>query len=196
MSSRFATTALVLVLVPSTGCPFPFFTDGDEGSGGPPCEDDVLGCEGNLDEFQLDPSCTLEGELELVLGQGETSFEAIAPGMVPNVNYGFQGGQHIWAALQVHNGATDYPQLKIDITVSTCSAGDCSSPSAWTIDNTRELVADQDTMTITDEGWFEQLRMLVTVDAYGSGSRGRVEMLVTDPCGRQGYVVAEGTPVG
>lgn len=174
-----------------TGCPFPWFSN-DDGPGGPPCEDDVLGCESNSDKFEIDPTCTLDGELELVLGQGETEFEPLGPGMVPTINYGVQGGQHIWTALQVHNPALDYPLLKIDITVSTCYASNCSSPSSWTVDNTRELVTDQTTMTVTDEGWFEQLRMLVLVSTYGSGTTGRVELLVTDACARQGYVVVEG----
>lgn len=185
---RIAAISAVL-LVTQTACWFD-----DDTVTGPPCEDDVLGCDSNLEDFMIDPSCELEGELELVLGQGETTFSPLAPGEVPDINYGFQGGQHIWAALQVHNPATDYPRLRIDITVSACSQSDCTSLDAWTIDNTRQLVADAETMTLTPEGWFEQLRMLVVVEAYAFAGRGKVEVLVTDPCGRQGYVVVEGVP--
>lgn len=177
-----------------TGCFLLPFGNDDEGDGGP-CDSDVLGCENNLDKFQLDPSCTLEGELELVLGQGESQFNPLVPDQVPDLNYGFQGGQHIWGAVQVLNPAFDYPLLKIEITVSTCSASDCTDPNNWTIDNTRELVADETTMTIDSEK-FEQLQMLVTVDSYGPDSLGRVEMRVTDPCARQGFVLAEGVPAG
>lgn len=192
-SRRSAIAAVTLLLLPS--CPFLFPSD-DESSSGPPCQDDVLGCEDNTEKFEFDPACTLEGELELVLGQGESEFDPIGPGEVHDITYGFQGGQHIWTAVQIHNPALDHPMLKVDITVSTCSASDCSDPNNWIIDNTRELVPDETTMTVTDEGWFEQLRMLVTVEGYSPGSLGRVEMLVTDPCGRQGYAVAEGEPVG
>lgn len=176
-----------------TACPF---WVSDDVQTGPPCEDDVLGCDSNLEDFVIDPSCELEGDLELVLGQGESEFDPLAPGEVPNINYGVQGGQHIWLAVQVHNPALDYPRLKLDITVSACAQSDCSSLDAWTIDNTRQLVADATTMTVTPEGWLEQLRMLVIVEAYAFAGRGKVELLVTDPCGRQGYVVVEGTPVG
>lgn len=192
-SLRSAGLATGLLLL--TGCPFFPFNDDDEGDGGP-CSSDVLGCENNLDQFELDPSCTLEGELELVLGQGQTQFEPLGPDEVPNINYGFQGGQHIWAALQVHNPALDYPVLKIEMTVSTCSASDCTNPNSWTIDATREMAVDLTTMVITSEDWFEQVQLLVIVENYGSGSRGRVEMRVTDPCDRNGYAVAEGVPVG
>jgi hypothetical protein len=174
------------------GCPFLFPND----PSGPPCEDDLLGCNDNTETFEIDPECTLEGDLELVLGEGVEEFEALEPDQVPMINYGTQGGQHIWAALQVRNPSLDHPMLKVGITVSTCSASDCSDPSSWTIDNTRELVAGQADVAVTDEGWFEVLRMLVTVQAYAFESRGRVEVLVTDQCGRQGYLVAEGTPVG
>jgi hypothetical protein len=192
LATTLATTALALLL-PS--CPFLFPSD-DESSSGPPCEDDLLGCESNTEAFQFDPECMLEGELELAFGQGQEQFDPLGPDEVPDLVYGFQGGQHIWAALQIHNPALDHPMLLVSITVSTCSASDCSDPSDWTIDNTRELVAGPSELTSTDEGWFEVLRMLVTVEAYGPGSLGRVEMLVTDPCGRQGFAVAEGMPVG
>ncbi len=186
-----ATSSLLAALLSSTGCRFLFPSD-DDGSDGGPCENDVFGCENN-DTFMLDPSCTLEGDLELVLGQGETEFSALGPDEVPMINYGFQGGQHIWAALQVHNPALDYPQLKVEITVSTCGSGNCDDPNNWNLDTTRELVPDGTTLRVTDEGWFEQIQMVVIVDSYGSGTQGRVEMLVTDPCGRQGYAIAQGT---
>ncbi len=183
------TLPLLVVTVPMLGCPFLF--PGEEG-GGSPCEDDVLGCESNEDEFEFDPSCSLTGPLELALGEGETEFRPLGEGEAPHLYFGFQGGQHVWSAVRVLNPATDYPKLQVDITLSYCSVDDCSDPSSWQVDNTRRLVPDETTMTVTEEGWFEQTRMLVLAYGYSTGGQGRLEVTVTDPCGRQGYAIAEG----
>ena len=42
-------------------------------SGGPPCDDDIVNCSDDTSGFMEDPTCTLQGEFELELGQGETS---------------------------------------------------------------------------------------------------------------------------
>lgn len=178
--------ALLLALVPLGGCRW-LHTEEGGGDGGPPCEDDILGCRDNTSDFMEDPNCPLQGELELELGQGELEFSPLAPGELPEIHYGLQGGQHVWMAVRVKNPDPDRKQLKIRIKADYCFSN-CEEVGSWQTDNLRELVADETTLKITPEGWFEQTRMLVTVFAWIETDDRRIEMLVTDPCGRQGFV--------
>lgn len=156
---------------------------------GPPCEDDVTGCENN-GEFVEDPSCELSGALDVELGEGEDVFQSLAPGELPEAHTGIQGGQHIWAAVRVKNPALDRPSLKLRIALSTCES-DCDDPSSWRADNVRELVVGSRTLTVTPEGWFETASILVTLFLWGEAEHRKIELLVTDPCSRQGLVVLE-----
>jgi hypothetical protein len=176
--------ALVLLLLPLVGCPW--LLRNDEGGEGPPCEDDVVGCS-NDTSFMEDPECTLTGELELEIGEGEDQFSPLAPGQLPELHYGIQGGQHVWMAVRVKNPDLERKQLKINIEAEYCSSN-CQDVASWQVDNLRELVADETTMVVTSEGWFEQTRMLVTVFGWVDATYQRVEIVVTDPCGRQGVV--------
>ncbi|HVH98265.1 MAG TPA: hypothetical protein VM869_06135 [Enhygromyxa sp.] len=183
--------ALVLLLLPLGSC---WLIDGDdEGGGGPPCEDDIAGCSDDTSMFMEDPTCTLTGELELELGEGEAEFSSLAAGQLPQLYTGIQGGQHVWMAVRVKNPDLERKQLKIRIKAEYCSES-CGEIGSWTVDNLRELVADETTLTTTSDGWLEQTRMLVTVFGWVSASYQRVEMLVTDPCGRQGLVTASNYP--
>jgi hypothetical protein len=65
----------------------------------------------------------------------------------------------------------------------------CDDPSNWRTDNTRELVADASTLTTTSEGWYELSSVLVQVFDWSYAAHRRIDMLVTDPCGRQGVIV-------
>jgi hypothetical protein len=178
-----------LLLVPfaalSLGCPWPINPDG------PPCEDDVAGCSNNGDSFVEDPTCELTGDLVIELGEGEDEFVALAAGELPSLNFGVQGGQHVWLAVRVKNPALDRPSLKIQATMSYC-LDSCDNPANWQDDVVREIVVGSRTLTVTDEGWFEQASILVILGNWGSGLERRVEVLVTDPCSRQGYALIEG----
>src|SRR5690606_29389592 len=137
---RLRSLALVLAL-PLGGCAWLFPND-EGGDGGPPCEDDINGCDDNTSNFMEDPSCPLQGELELELGEGELEFSALAPGELPEIHSGLQGGQHVWMAVRVKNPDPDRKQLKIRIKADYCDAN-CEVVGNWTTDNLRELVADE-----------------------------------------------------
>jgi len=82
-----------------------------------PCEQDRFGCEDDdPNDFTYDDSCTLTGELQVEVRQGEGEFTSFAPNEVPELHSGSQGGQHIFAALRVANAATDqYDKLSAQI---------------------------------------------------------------------------------
>jgi hypothetical protein len=179
-SSTLALPLLALVGV-LAGCP-----DGPDGDG-PPCDDDVNGCadDGMLVE---DPVCELTGVLELELGEGQEVYSPLADGQMPEVFNGFQGGQHIWLGVRVKNPDLERASLRIDIELSDCET-DCGDPQNWSLDNDRTLVVGSRTITVTEAGWFEEEGMLVTLENWGVATHRRVEMVVTDPCGRQGLAL-------
>lgn len=155
--------------------------------GGPPCEDDINGCSNNTTTFMPDPACTLTGELELELGEGQHEFMPLGPGQLPTLETGIQGGQHVWMAVRVLNPDLERLQLDIVIDAEWCGS-DCELAESWILDNHRELLADESTsLTVTDAGAYEQLRMLVTLFDWIDADRKRIGVLVTDPCGRVGY---------
>jgi hypothetical protein len=153
-----------------------------------PCADDVNGCadDGALLE---DPMCESTEVLEIEIGQGQDVYSPLAVGEMPEVFDGFQGGQHIWLGVRVKNPDLEHASLRIDIALSDCETK-CGDPQNWSIDNERTLVVGSRTMTVTEEGWFEEEGMLITLENWGVAAYRRVEMVVTDPCGRQGLAVA------
>lgn len=177
-SSTLALSLLALRLLPLGGCrPDP----------GPPCEDDVNGCadDGTLVD---DPTCESTDALVLELGEGQEVYSPLAAGEMPEVFNGFQGGQHIWLGVRVKNPDLQRASLKIDITLSDCEM-ECQDPQNWSVDNERTLVVGSRTLTLTEEGWFEEEGMLVTLENWGVAAYRRVDMVVTDPCGRQGMAI-------
>jgi hypothetical protein len=184
--SSFGWPFVVLCMAALVGCPW---LDGPET--GPPCEDDVNGCADDSGTFVEDPTCGLTGERELELGQGQDIFELLAAGEMPEIYNGFQGGQHVWLGVRVKNPDLERASLKINVTLSDCAA-DCEDPANWLTDNTRELVVGSRTIVESDEGWFEVDSILVVLgDDWSTMAHRRVEMVVTDPCSRQGLAVAE-----
>jgi hypothetical protein len=185
-SAKLALPLLALLGGALVGCPW---FDGPDDTG-PPCQDDVNACGADGGEFVEDPTCELTGELELELGQGEDSYAVLEAGEMPEIFNGFQGGQHVWLGVRVKNPDLERPSLKINVTLSDCEL-DCEDLVEWPTDNARELVVGSRTITITGEGWFEQASILVTLGDWSIATHRRVEIVVTDPCGRQGYVSAE-----
>lgn len=168
------------------GCPVIL----DPSDGGPPCEDDLTLCSDDTTKFVEDPSCELSGDLELQLGEGEDSFSPLSPGQAPEVHGGLQGGQHVWMGVRVVNADLERALLEVRVNMDYCEEG-CEDPSSWRTDNVRQLVADSSTLTTTSEGWYELSSVLVQVFDWSFAAHTRIEMLVTDPCGRQGFVVHE-----
>lgn len=180
--SRLHTLALASLGLAVPACPHPAPSDG------PPCEDDVTGCSDDTSKFVEDPTCELSGPLEVVLGQGFESFEPLAAGETPELYSGFQGGQHVFLGVRVVNADLERPLLKVRVSMDYCET-DCEDPASWRTDNVREIVADSTTLTTTDEGWYELHSMLVQVFNWRFAANTRIEMLVTDPCSRQGLII-------
>jgi hypothetical protein len=155
----------------------------------PPCEDDINGCANDSGPLVEDPTCESTGALELELGEGQDVYSPLETGAMPQVYDGFQGGQHIWLGVRVKNPDLKHSSLRIDISLSDCDT-QCGDPQNWSLDNERTLVVGSRTITLTEEGWFEEEGLLVTLGNWSVATHRRVEMVVTDPCGRQGLAIA------
>src|SRR5688572_2897194 len=89
-------TVLSLLLAQLPACDI-FGGDGGGGPGGV----DMGGA------FELDPSCELDGELVVELGDGTDGFVPLAEGLGPNVFHGSQGGTHMFLGVRIGNLALD-----------------------------------------------------------------------------------------
>ena len=179
MSPRALALAVPLLLC---ACPEP------DPPAGPPCEDDLTECDDDTSQFMEDPSCELSGDLELQLGEGEDSFTPLLEGEMPALEFGFQGGQHAWLGVQVRNADLERPQLKIRVSMRMCDT-DCDNPASWATDNVREIVVSGEQLRVTDDGYYEVDSMLVQVFNWTGFAKQGLDMLVTDPCGRQGLIM-------
>jgi len=82
-----------------------------------PCELDRFGCEEPepIGDFYL-ASCPddVSGPLDVAVGTGESKFTAFTAGAGPVVNYGPQGGQHVFMGVHVANARIDIsPRMKL-----------------------------------------------------------------------------------
>ena len=95
-----------------------------------PCRDDLFGCLEPPAQFELDPECFIDGDLDVEIGWGQEVFHDF--GEVPEVQYGFQGGQHIFWGIRVSNAALDrYDLLRVTYrTYATMSPEECASAIA------------------------------------------------------------------
>lgn len=112
--ARTIVSALALVALATSGLGMTCGPD----PGPTPCELDRLGCDDedpDADDFYL-ASCPADvsGPLEVELGSGEAAFAPFATGEGPVINYGPQGGQHVFMGLRVTNARVDVsPSLRI-----------------------------------------------------------------------------------
>lgn len=182
----FTWLTMLCLLATSAACPF-LFGDGDDGSD--PCDADPAGC-GPGDEFMLDPSCTLEGDLQVELGQGEHDYTPLAPGEAPELHHGPQGGSHVWLGVRVANHARDYPSLEIQLEL-LYSASACDTDCEWLTAEERTVVVGEDQLELTPDGGAQVAGITVFADGWGESSSGALRATVRDPCGREGMLLHE-----
>lgn len=180
--ARVVVIALCLAVGP-VGC-----HDCDGGSD--PCELDLLGCEDDLDVFAIDPSCGLEGDLEVVLGDGDGAFMALGDGESPEVHWGMQGGQHIFGAVRVLNPDLErYDMLRVTFGVSwgSLDAGSRTHELQWESLGSRTVVLGaKQPLVAGPDGAVEETGILVVLDWWPEGEVRAIDLLVEDPCGRTG----------
>lgn len=166
-----------------------------------PCDGDRFGCSDDTSAFQLDPTCTLTGELAVELGEGEASYQALPQGAPPTIHFGGQGGQHVYLAVRVANAALDrYDKLKVTataVTLQACPGSDGGGPAATCPqpNGRRDLVLGAAHPLRVVDGLVEEVGILLVLDWWPSDRDRRFEVRVQDPCGREG-TAAHTTPAG
>lgn len=160
------------------------------------CDVDPMHCDLN-DTFVIDPTCTLTGNLNIQLGQGEAEFEPLEADEAPQTySASGQGATiHHFFALRILNPAVDYPMLQVALTyevqtdevVVDPDSGDASF--AWRFDTERLAIFSPDHYqwvgdTVEMSGIWLQV-------SPPFGTRRRVTAMVTDPCGREGTAMHE-----
>jgi hypothetical protein len=170
-----------------------------------PCDLDRFACDEDLSTFELDPTCDLTGDLTVIAGDGEGQFETLSGNDFPKIHFGPQGGSHAFVGIRVENADLErYDRLKVAIEFlhaqtfpyDSCSglgfepvAGAENSKTCWRPFGDRELVLGHKQPIQTDtDGAVQEHGILVFLD-WGLGEKQRLDITVSDPCGRTGVAV-------
>jgi len=163
-----------------------------------PCELDRLGCQDPPpdDTFYRD-DCpeSLGTTLEVEVGTGEQTFASFAEGTGPVINYGPQGGQHVFMGVRVDNADLQWsPRLKLAFYLGQGEG--CAPPAAGVTDlptcavslGKRELVLGGAGFELETDaaGAVEEYGLVVFVDVPDSAKTGLVAVRVEDQCHRVG----------
>jgi hypothetical protein len=170
-----------------------------------PCDDARFACEDSVLGFALDPTCTLEGDLTVEVGQGESAFVVLTDNEMPTLVTGNQGGQHTFLAVRVMNAALDrYDVLKTRFAfylIKPCGAHDGGTPvdqeksgpedDCRYLQNSRNLIlgVQQPIRTVvgtTEAAMVEEFGVLIRTGDTPDFER-ELELQVDDPCGRRGF---------
>jgi hypothetical protein len=158
------------------GCPVP------PGPVGPPYDGDPL---------ERDPACTLTGELQVTLGEGDgDDFTPLAPGRVPVIHHGPQGGTHVSLGVRVDNPATQFPGLKLDFfgEFQDCNTGSCATYHLYARYTTVVRLAEY---FLPQEGGAVAVSGLILQGPWTLPGGRRIRVDVLDRCGRTGSVMVE-----
>lgn len=160
-----------------------------------PCELDRLGCQDPTpgDEFYRDDCPEGLGDtLEVEVGTGESSFATFAAGAGPVINYGPQGGQHVFMGVRVKNARLDLsPRLKLSFYLGQHCApvadGDTEFPECQVVLGKRDLTLGGAGFELETKGAaVEEYGLVVFVDVPDSTQTGLVAVRVEDQCRRVG----------
>lgn len=178
LARRLGAALLVVAVAPSTGC-FLFGTGGDDGPDG-------VEMGGG---FELDPSCELDGELSLAIGDGAEGFTALGDGQSPQVFHGPQGGSHMWLGVRIGNVALErYDVVRVasemfDPAQCLEVGQPCEGPGQW--HSGEWVLGDVTELEPIDAHTLEQDRLTAIFDIHGQALV--LQVTVEDPCGQVGF---------
>jgi hypothetical protein len=158
------------------------------GAAGDPCDVDRFACEDG--EFALDPSCTLDGALEVALGQGVEAYAPLHTSESPVVHTGPQGGQHLALGVRVANPELSrYDRVRVTFALypeDACAPADePPMPCAGATLGSRVAVPGSHLPLTVEDGAIEEYGMILVL--AGAWQQPLVlDAFVEDPCGRTG----------
>lgn len=175
-----------------------------------PCEEANYGCEESTLAFEQDPTCTLDGDLQVELGYGKDAYQTLAPGDFPKEYHGAQGGTHAYMGLRVFNPALDrYDKLLVRMGIYRKNNAPCGSSTygiPYGADDAQCLLevaerllvlGDKKPIQPQPDGSIEEHGIVMFLHTTATSTLDRVVRLqVDDPCGRTGIYEYElpGTP--
>lgn len=146
-------------------------------------EEDCVSCWSDA-EFELDPTCELEGTLAVELGDGSDDFLSLVDGESPEIYSGPQGGRHHYVAVRIQDVALDrYDRVELQVDAyypDECpDDGEPCGPGSFS----QTLVLGGSPAWRVVEGGVEEYGIVVPMN----GDDVTVQVQVLDPCGREGW---------
>lgn len=156
----------------------------------PPCEYDPESCENKQDGLAVVANCPRHDDLQIDIGQGQSSFVALSAFESPVIESASGGGQspsvhHFWAALRVRNPAEGHAKFRAVFHVyfkDYYSYRDRNSTSSAGSDHELVYLLNQ-TMVLAADGSVSRAGLRVVV----SPPVKRITLDITDECGRKGH---------
>jgi hypothetical protein len=143
--------------------------------------------------LEKDPACTLTGDLQVTLGEGDGSdFTPLVPGQEPIIHQGPQGGTHASLGVRVDNPATAFPGLKLTFIgeFQDCeSTGPCGEP--FLLFSRYETVVRDARYFLPQEGGAIAVSGIIMQGPWEGPTRHRIHVTVLDRCGRTGSAMVE-----
>lgn len=160
-----------------------------------PCEMDPLGC-GEQAELKIDPTCTRTDPLIVKIGDGASTYMSFTDSHEPEIQYGFQGGQHFYLGVEIENPEFDSPGLEITFEVRGSLGCALETPADmctdWMSFAMRSLVVTDPALLKTSGEHLTTTGYVTVLESdpwwWAEGQAGRIEITaqVRDACDRRG----------
>jgi len=142
--------------------------------------------------LEKDPACTLTGDLQVTLGEGDGStFTPLAPGQRPELHHGPQGGTHVSLGVRVDNPATQFPGLKLTFIGEFQYCESSASCEDFIIFSRYDTVLRDAVYFLPQEGGAIAVSGIIMQGPWEGPLRHRVHVVVLDRCGRTGSALLE-----
>lgn len=142
------------------------------------------------ERFLIDPECSEDSDLELLLGDGHDAFEPIPPDGEPTLHFGTQGGQHLVLGVRIANPTPDHHGFRIEVRAEAASScPDFGEPCEWEMLGQRSALAlDPDEYSETLDGAIDIPNIFLVVSRWQRSQMRRIDVTATDTCGRSGVL--------
>lgn len=143
---------------------------------------------GPMPQFEIDPSCELAGALVVEVGDGTVGFAPLADGAGPPINYGPQGGMHVFAGVRVGNlelERSDRVRVRLglfDAEACPTLGEPCTGDPSW--GGGEWVFADPEAPELVDAHTIEEGAMAIVLDELPANVV--LQAIVEDTCGRVG----------
>lgn len=144
----------------------------------------ATGCAEPSPDLPRSGGCETDDALVLTLGAGETDYQDLALGQTPPLEFGPQGGQHVWLALRVENPSPNPTSLDVVLLADEmlCEGCDWRQVGGWqrTLPDPRSMSDDRPPVWVG---------LQLILSQWNAGLERRFTVEAADHCGRLGGLV-------